>query len=74
MIIKRHKEVRCDICNSNIGGDFSLARDRRVIRIKCYNVECDGRLGANEKIDLCWSCYSALVREVKANVHTQIEV
>lgn len=74
MIIKRHKEIRCDICNSNIERDFLLERDKRVIRIKCYNVECGGRLEVNKKIDLCWSCYSALMREVQANVPTQIEV
>ena len=74
MVIKRHKEIRCDICNSNIGRDFLLSRDKRVVRIKCYNVECDGKLEINKNIDLCWSCYSDLMREVKANVPTQIEV
>lgn len=74
MIIKRHKEIRCDICNSNIGRDFLLTRDKRVIRFKCCNVECNGRLEVNKKIDLCWSCYSALIREVQANVPTQVEI
>lgn len=74
MIIKKHKEIRCDICNSNIGRDFLSKRNKRVVRIKCYSVECDGRLEVNKKIDVCWSCYNVLMREVEANVPTQIEI
>lgn len=74
MVVKKHKEIRCDICNSNIGRDFLLLRGNRIVRIKCYNVGLDGKLEINKKIDLCWHCYSTLMKEVKANVPTQIKV
>lgn len=68
MVVKRHKEIHCDICGKNIGKNTLVPFGmRRVVRIKNYVVNVGGRLEPNSKIDLCWSCYERLIREIKGN-------
>lgn len=73
MIIKRHKEVICDICGKRIDSNrFNVLP--RCVRIKKLVVKKDEELSLDRNIDLCWGCYSRLIKEVKANVYTQNEV
>lgn len=74
MIIKRHKEVYCDICGKDIGRNYKEPFGMRsVVRVKEYLVNTRGELGFIKKVDLCRSCYNELVSEINARRKVQSE-